>query len=255
MRRFSPCPALRVAWVLAFASLAAPADARAEAVELELVLAVDASSSVNRAEFDLQVTGIARAFGHPSVLNAIEAVGGNGIAVTLLQWSGTDQQKLAVPWTRVHDPDTAGSFGDAVGVAPRYVLTGGTAIGQALEAALAAFEGNGFEGRRRAIDISGDGRANVGLRPEIASQGAAAAGITINGLAILNEEPGLDRYYLDNVIGGPGAFLMTATNYDDFATAIRRKLIQEIAGAPVASREPPKTQENVEGSAQAAGNP
>lgn len=223
-------------WAVPVLSLLAPSAAavRAEPVELELVLAVDASSSVNRGEFDLQMQGIAEAFRSPAVVSAIQAVGGNGIAVSLLQWSGTDKQRRAVAWTRVFDADSAATFGDAVAVAPRYVLTGGTAIGQALDTALADFEGNGFEGRRRTIDISGDGRANVGLRPEIVGQRAAAAGVTINGLAILNEEPSLDRYYLDHVIAGTGAFLMTATNYDDFETAIRRKLVQEIAGAPVA---------------------
>lgn len=252
MRRPSPRAAALAAPLLAAALAVAP-PGRAEPVELELVLAVDASSSVNRAEFDLQMTGIAKAFRAPAVLNAIEALGGRGIAVGLLQWSGDDRQRWAVDWVRVDDAASAAAFAETVAATPRYVVSGGTAIGQAVVAAQAGLAANAFEGRRQAIDVSGDGRANVGLRPEVAGARAAADGITVNGLAILNEELDLDRYYVERVIAGTGAFLITAEGYDDFATAIRRKLVQEIAGAPVARRGTPTGQEAGQEPGQEAG--
>ena len=105
------------------------------------------------------------------------------------------------------------------------------------------FEINGFEGRRQVIDISGDGRANQGSHPSRERDKATALGVTVNGLAILNEDPFVDKYYLRNVIGGTGAFLMTASDYQDFADAIILKLIQEIAGAPVAQAPAPRPSE------------
>jgi hypothetical protein len=213
---------------------AAPAPPRAETpVELELVLAVDTSSSVDRQEFQLQMQGLARAFRHPDVLAALEAAGPRGVAVALLQWSSTHRQTLAVPWTHLTGPARARAFAARLGRTPRYVRSGGTGIAGALDAAAAELAENGFTGQRRAIDVSGDGRANMGARPTRARDRVTASGITINGLAILNEESTLDRYYLDSVIGGPGAFLITAAGYDDFARAIRRKLIREIAGARI----------------------
>jgi len=217
------------------AALGPPRPAGAQqAVELELLLAVDSSSSVDRREFDLQMQGIARAFRHPDVAAALQAAGARGVAVGLLQWSGSKRQTLAVDWMRVDDRAGARAFADRVARTARLVLSGGTSIGMALETAAAELERNGFRGQRRVIDVSGDGRANMGPRPALARDRAVARGITINGLAILNEEWALDRYYLDNVIGGTGAFIMTADDYEDFARAIKQKLVREIAGAPVA---------------------
>lgn len=217
------------------AVLAGPRAAQAQrAVDLELLLAVDASSSVDRVEFDLQMQGIARAFRHPDVVAALRAAGDRGIAVALMQWSGSTRQAMAVPWTWVGDDASALAFADAVDSVPRLVISGGTAIGTALTRATAELLGNAFQGQRRVIDLSGDGRANMGLRPSLARDRAVARGITINALAILNEEWALDRYYLERVIGGTGAFIMTAETYESFAQAIKRKLIQEIAGAPIA---------------------
>lgn len=223
---------------LLFAALAAmlavprPADAQ-QAVELELLLAVDTSSSVDRGEFELQMQGIARAFRHPDVSAALRSVGDRGIAVALMQWSGSTRQALAVEWTRIDDDASALAFADKVGVAPRLVVSGGTAIGTALQAATAQLSGNAFQGARQVIDVSGDGRANMGPRPAVARDLAVRQGITINGLAILNEEWALDRYYLENVIGGTGAFIMEAADYEDFALAIKQKIVREISGAPI----------------------
>jgi hypothetical protein len=213
----------------------------ARPVDLELVLAVDASSSVDRTEFHLQMVGLAGAFRHPKVHAALRAAGDLGIAVTLLQWSGANRQNTAVPWTAVDGPESAVALAARIEATPRYVIGGGTALGSAMEVAAGRFADNGFEGRRRVIDVSGDGRANQGRRPETVRDRAVAAGITINGVAILNEEWALDRYYRDSVIGGTGAFLLTATDFDDFARAIIAKLVREIAGAPIAGRPPAST--------------
>jgi hypothetical protein len=216
-------------------ALAGPRPAAAqEPVDLELLLAVDASSSVDRGEFVLQMRGLAEAFRAPAVQEAIRSAGDRGLAVALLQWSGERRQVLAVPWSRVADAAGARAFADRIAGTAREVLSGGTAIGTAIEVGARELAGNRFDGARKVIDLSGDGRANMGIRPSVRRDEAVAQGITINALALLNEEPGLDRYYLERVIGGTGAFVMTAADYRAFAEAIRRKLVREISGAPVA---------------------
>lgn len=212
--------------------------ARAQSVELELVLALDASSSVSRREFDFQAQGLAEAFRHPEVRRAIAALGGGGLAVTVFQWSGPGRQSVAVPWRRIADAAGAQDLAGALAAMPRYVTGGGTAIGPALAFGQDLFAESPFKGARRAIDISGDGRANMGGAPQPVRDRLAAAGVTVNALAILNEERALDRYYAETVIGGPGAFLMTAADYTVFAEAIRRKLAREIAGAGMVRRQP-----------------
>ncbi len=205
-------------------------------VDLELVLAVDASSSVSAAEFDLQIQGLAQAFRDPRVLQAIRASGDLGLAVSLVLWSDNRKQFLAVDWTLVTDPEGAGAFADEVAGTPRFAIGGGTAIGGALKFAIGLLDGNRYRGRRRVIDISGDGRANQGAHPAQLRDRAVALGITINGLAILNEDLAVADYYRAHVIGGTGAFVMTANDYESYALAILTKLIREIAGAPIAAR-------------------
>ena len=203
-------------------------------VDLELVLAVDASSSVSAEEFDLQMRGLAVAFRSPAVLRAIQAAGDLGIAVGLVQWSDDAKQSLAIGWRRLGDAATAAAYADEIEATPRFLVGGGTAIGGALTFAINQLQSNGFEGRRQVIDLSGDGRTNQGKRPHQVRDQAVALGITINGLAILNEDAFIDRYYRNNVIGGEGAFVMTAADYEDYAEAMLEKLVQEIAGVPVA---------------------
>lgn len=207
---------------------------RAERVQLELVLALDASLSVSVEEFALQLHGLAEAFRNEAVVAAIRAAGDHGIAVLLLQWSDRAQQTIAVDWTAVRDAAGARALADKIARAPRAYSGAGTAIGRALETAIPLFRMNGFEGDRKVIDLSGDGIDNRGPLPPGIRDTAVAAGITVNALAILNEDPYLDIYYQRNVIGGAGAFVMTAVDYRDFAVAIVRKLIREIAGQPVA---------------------
>ena len=222
---------------VALAALGTFGDARGQGaipVDLELVLAVDASSSVSPQEFNLQMHGIAEAFRHPAVQGAIRASGDLGIAVAMVQWSDNRKQTVAIKWTAVRDEAEAQAFAQEVDNTPRYLIGGGTAVGGALLFATRQLQINRFVGRRRVIDVSGDGRTNQGSQPSKARDAAVALGITINGLAILNEDRLVDRHYQNQVIGGTGAFVMRADDYEDFARAILRKLIKEISGAPVA---------------------
>jgi hypothetical protein len=209
-----------------------------EAVALELVLAIDASGSVDAREFDLQKQGLATAFRDSEVVAALEAFAPSGIAVALMQWSGRHQQMTVVDWTRVKDARSARAFADRIAATGRWLL-GETAVADALAGAVDLLERNRFEGARRTIDISGDGPTNSGGDPDPVRDAAAAAGITINGLAIVNEVPTLDIYYAEHVIGGPDAFLLVAKDYEDFVEAVRQKLLREIEGVGLAGRAAP----------------
>jgi hypothetical protein len=193
------------------------------------VLAVDVSVSVTADSYLLQRNGIARAFENPLLGAAISAVPG-GIEALVLEWSDPDRIAVTVGWTRLRDIDGAAAFAAAVRATKRG--SGGlTAIGPALLAAAAAFDHMPEPASRRVIDISGDGMANFGLPPAVARDRIVAAGITINGLAIVTEEPWLEAYYRSNVIGGPGAFVVAARDFRSFADAMLRKLVQEVANA------------------------
>ena len=191
-----------------------------EPVDLELILAVDTSLSVDEKEFALQMQGLAYAFAHPAVANAIRAAGDLGISVTLMQWSDRHQQHVSLPWTRVRDAASAQRVAQQIAGIPRAFGGAGTAIGGAIAAALPLFETSGTTAPRRIIDVSGDGIDNRGPFTRRFWADAAKAGVTINGLAILNEDPKLDLYYQRSVIYGTGAFVITAVDYDDFARAI-----------------------------------
>ena len=208
------------------------APARALEVSLELILAVDCSSSVEPEEFALQMQGIADAFRHPTVLQAIRGAAPNGIAVTLVQWSGAGMHNQATDWILVSNKDDAENVAQEFENTPRFMRWGATAIGEAIIFSQVLFEDNGFEGLRKVIDISGDGISNQGTFPTFAREAAAREGITINGLAILNDEPSLDHYYRQQVMAGPRSFVERAARFEDFATAMRRKLIREIGSPP-----------------------
>ena len=222
--------------VLVFVIFFPVADASADPnyATLELLLAVDCSSGVSDEEFDLQMQGIALAFEHPSILAAIEQSGSSGIAVSLVQWSSLNDQAVALDWTHIRGIGDALAFARGVRSVGRLIGGGSTSLSAVMSKAVGSIESNGIEGERRVIDVSGDGRANEGQSPAHARVYANQAGITINGLAILNEEPDLASYYLAWVVGGPGSFLLTADNYHDFVEAIRRKLHMEIIGPPIA---------------------
>ena len=219
----------RPGWALVALLLACPpAVAQRQAVDLELVLAVDVSSSVDAGEYELQMSGLARAFRHPDVISAIEASMAGGVAVTVVQWSGARAQAVAVDWTRIWDADSAARFADRILGVPRTIAGGSTSISGAINFALNEIRSNAFDGARLTIDVSGDGRSNAGPLPTTLRDQALAVGVTVNGLAILNEQPFVDTYYKANVIGGPNAFVLVADDYHDFARAIVEKLVREI---------------------------
>jgi len=209
----------------------APPPARTD-VSVALVLAVDTSFSVSNDRFELQKRGYAAAFRNPQVLNAIRSLSGQSMAVTMFQWTGPFLHLVVVDWAAVKDEASAGAFADAIAAAPRQLFRGGTSISGAIDYARELLAQSPFKGARRIIDISGDGSNNSGRPVTAARDEAVAAGAVINGLPILTVEPGLDRYYYDNVIGGPGGFMIPVANYDNFADAILKKLINEIAAGP-----------------------
>ena len=220
---------LRALAILLFA-IAAPSSAQSpQYVDLALVLAVDASGSVDRVRFELQKQGYVAAFRHPRVIGAIQSGPTQAIAVIMMQWTGPALQVTAVPWTKITDAASANAFADAVARAPRALFSGGTSISGAIDTAMGLLFDNPFRATRRVIDISGDGSNNRGRSANQARDEAIAKGVGINGLPILSLEPDLDRYYRDNVIGGPGAFVIAAKDYETFADAILKKLIAEIA--------------------------
>ena len=208
------------------------------AVELELVLAADISGSMDLEEAALQRRGYVRAFRHPDVIAAIQRSRLGRIAVTYVEWASDQYQRTLVDWAEVADARSAAAFAEAV-ARPAVKTREWTSISAVIAYAARRFEGNGFRGERRVIDVSGDGPNNSGDFVVRARDRALADGIVINGLPIVNDRPNiygyptmpdLDLYYEDCVIGGQGSFIVVAEGFEDFARAIRRKLVLEIAG-------------------------
>lgn len=202
-------------------------------VDLALVLAVDCSYSVDRTEFRLQMEGIAAAFRDPKVAKAIASGPIGKIAVTLFQWSSDQSQIVAVPWLVIDSRKTAMEFADRIAATPRLTADGGTSISAAVQFGADLISVVPARPLRRVIDISADGGNNNGFRPEIARDDAVARGITVNGLAIINEVPYLDKYFQRYVTGGAGTFVVVANDYAAYREAILRKLILEILGPTV----------------------
>jgi hypothetical protein len=205
-----------------------PIGAAEAQVDLQLVLAVDASGSVNMYRFELQKKGYAAAFRNPRVLAAIRSGTFQAIAVTMHQWTSPRLQVLTVPWMVVKDETSAEALASAVENMPRRLFAGGTSISGAIDYSRLILAQSPFTAARRTIDVSGDGANNIGRPARIARDEAVRDGITINGLPILSVEPDLDTYYFENVIGGPGAVMVPADSYESFAEAILKKLIIEI---------------------------
>lgn len=234
----------RIAGVLLALSvlLALPGPGRAQdlPVDLELVLAVDISRSMRLEEQRLQRDGYVAAFRDPALAEAVAGGLFGRIAVTYVEWAGVRWQNPGVAWTLIDGPEAAAAFAEAIAALPLESRSR-TSISGAILAGLGLFEDNGFEGTQRKIDISGDGPNNQGMSAPAARDQAVAAGITINGLSIMldPDRPDLtfgirelDIYYEDCVIGGPGAFNLVIAAREDFARAIRAKLLLEIAGIP-----------------------
>jgi hypothetical protein len=214
--------------------------AAGEQVDLLLVLAADVSRSVDAKKFQLQREGYAAALSDPRVLNAIKSGRNGKIAVCLVEWSGVTSQKIVIDWTLIDGPKAAQQFGDRL-LETQRSFADRTSISGGIEFALTQFPRAPFDAARRTIDVSGDGTNNSGRDVRQARDEAVKQGVTINGLAILSDQPlpwnpehtnppgGLAKYYRDNVIGGPGAFVMDAKDFNAFGQAIIGKLIAEIA--------------------------
>lgn len=235
-------------WVLMVALLTAGTAAKAaEPTDLLLVLAADVSRSIDYQKFQLQRDGYAAAFADPRVLEAIRSGPYGRIAVAFVEWAGFGMQKTVVEWTSISDSETAQIFGDHVRAAPRS-FADRTSISGGIDFAVSQFDSAPYSGPRHIIDVSGDGTNNAGREVGLARDEAVAKGITINGLVILSERPmpwnpehtnppgGLERYYRENVTGGPGAFVMVAQDFKSFGQALINKLVAEIAHGPKPGR-------------------
>ncbi len=228
---------LIAAWLL----LTIPGPARAgEQVDLLLALVTDVSRSIDDAEFTLEKDGYQAAFTSGDVITAIKTGPVGAIAVTYIEFASATEVRTVLDWTVIRDAATATTFAARLGAAPRS-FWGRTAIGAGMEGALQAMAAATFEGPRRIIDVCGDGTNNTG--PDVAEvrDRAVEAGVTVNGLAIINENPiawsfahvqppgGLAAYYGENVTGGPGNFVLEVHDFRSFGAAMTRKLINEIA--------------------------
>ncbi len=198
-------------------------------VDLQLALMVDASGSVNQVRFELQKRGYVAALRNPRVLSAILGGRTQSIAITLVQWTGPFLHVQVLPWTLLKDEESIKSAASVIESTPRQLFGGGTSISGAIDYAMALFPQSPFKGERRVIDVSGDGSNNSGRSVTRARDEAVNADVTINGLPILAFEPFLDQYYRDFVIGGPGAFMIVAKDFESFGEAILKKMIVEIA--------------------------
>lgn len=204
--------------------------ARAETtlVAVELVLALDASASMDRAEFDLQVKGLAAAFRDPGVLEALKNLGPTGAAIAVTQWGSASEAKIIIPFTRLASARDAKAFGFRISRARRAFLASDTSIATAIAHGTQLLEENSYHGDRRIIDVSGDGVDNGGLDLAAARETAVNSGIVVNGLPIDADGVGLAGYYRNDVIIGIDAFVEPAADFTDYARAIREKLIREL---------------------------
>jgi uncharacterized protein DUF1194 len=235
---------IKIFVILVFAGgMLSPAAARAaDDVDLLLVLAADVSRSIDDTKFQLQRDGYAAAISDPRVLDTIRSGRNGRIGLTFVEWSGVGAQHAVIDWTAVGDAASAKQFGDQLIESPRS-FAGRTSISGGVEFAMARLASAPFNCIRRTIDVSGDGTNNDGRDVAELRDQAIAKGITINGLVILSENPmpwnpehtnppgGLENYYRNNVVGGPGAFVMVAQNFNSFGRAIIAKMIAEVSQA------------------------
>ncbi|MEL6476255.1 MAG: DUF1194 domain-containing protein [Pseudomonadota bacterium] len=202
---------------------------------LELVLAMDVSRSIIITEYALQMGGMARAFRDPAVVAAIEGTEG-GIMVTLTQWSGPASQDQSIPWTRLTTEADAHAFAHEITQQERPFFAPYTAVGEALYHAAEVSAANPVACRRRVIDVSGDGTSNRGRPARAAADMLEAEGYTINGLAIVDGKKDLAGFYRRNVARGPASFVEIADGFEDYARAIRTKLLREMSPQLAAAR-------------------
>ncbi|MGD9294293.1 MAG: DUF1194 domain-containing protein [Roseobacter sp.] len=205
-------------------------------VDVELFLAVDVSRSMTEEELDIQRLGYAEALTSPDVLRAIQSGLLGRIAVTYVEWAGNEAHRVVVPWTLLSTAEQAQEIAETIVLTQASGMRR-TSISGAIDYAAADFDGNGFSGLRRVIDISGDGPNNQGAPVTESRDAAVAQGFIINGLPLMTVDmlsefwgiPDLDVYYTRCVIGGPGAFVLPVLEWDQFPGAVKRKLILEIS--------------------------
>jgi hypothetical protein len=228
-----------IAVVVSIASFIGPSLGRAQIpVDLELVLAVDSSASVDNREFELQVRGMARAFRDRSVVKAIKSGPYRAIAVTVVEWASADFQVVDIPWMVIDGPESADRMATLLETMPRAIRTGATSISGALRFSASLFGNNGFDGVREVIDLSCDGRNNQGAEVQVVRDVVIGRGITINGLTILNEHPTLNYYFEQKIIGGTGAFVEISNDYQSYSEAFLRKLVKEVTNVPISALPP-----------------
>jgi Protein of unknown function (DUF1194) len=221
-----------IAGLVAAGAAAAVSQAADAEVDLALVLAVDCSFSVDYAEFSLQMKGLGSAFRNPEVKKAIRSGRLRRIAISVIEWSDENSQKIVLPWTIVDSDAQADRVGSRIAELRRALAEGGTSISSALlysEAMLTEAP----RAERRVIDISSDGRNNIGVPVAAVRDRLVGKGITINALAIRNEWPTLDVYFENQVAGGPYHFVVPAEDYGAYEEAILAKLLREITGPGV----------------------
>jgi Protein of unknown function (DUF1194) len=205
-----------------------PAAAEPVPVAVELVLALDASASMDRSEFDLQVKGLAAAFRDEGVLEALKNLGPTGVAIAVTQWGGAAEAQVVLPFAHIRTPREAKAFGFRISRARRAFLASSTSIATAILHGARMLAENGYVGDRRVIDISGDGVDNGGTDLASARDFALNSGLVVNGLPIDADAVGLAAYYRDNVIVGTESFIEPAADFADYARAMREKLIREL---------------------------
>ncbi|MEO3475791.1 DUF1194 domain-containing protein [Roseomonas sp. CAU 1739] len=208
---------------------------RGEAVDVALVLSIDASGSLSDERMRMQRLGHARAVTSSAFLAAVRDGACGRVALAAVEWSSRDRQELLAPWDVIEDEVSAWRFAGQLLRAPSPI-PGYTSISGAIDFAARLLARAPWPAARQVVDVSGNGRNNDGRPVAAARDDAAAAGITVNGLPILDAERDLDTYYAEEVVGGPDAFLIVARDVGSFAEAIRRKLTTEIAAAPASGR-------------------
>lgn len=218
---------------LLLALLSPAAQAQQAPVAIELVLALDASASVDKREFALQVEGLAAAFRHPDVQRAVEDLQPLGAAVAVVQWGAQGETQVVLPFTPLNSARDSKAFGFRMALVHRFMWASATSIATGIHDSAALIQGNEFDGQRKVIDVAGDGEDNGTADLEAARQSARAQGIIINGLPIMADSPDLAEYYRQRVIIGPDSFVEPARDFEDYARAIRAKLLKELR--PLAS--------------------
>ncbi|MDQ2764475.1 MAG: DUF1194 domain-containing protein [Pseudomonadota bacterium] len=241
---------VRIAFV-SFTALLLPllmvASAKADDVDVALVLVTDVSRSIDDTEFKLEKDGYASAFASQKVLEAIQAGPAGKIAVAYVEFASSFEVRTVLDWTVVQDKTSAQAFVDQLAAAPRS-FWGRTAISAGVDQAMQLLAETGIHAARHVIDVCGDGTNNAGREVADARDDAVKAGITINGLAIINDHPvswtfahvqppgGLANYYRQNVTGGPGSFVLEVHDFSSFGEAMTRKLVDELAFGPATSK-------------------